>query len=82
MNVEIKCGRFALFYSQIFGCHSIPRSFVCAGAKLDVDTCKGDGGGPLACKEPGTDNIYVQVRVINMIHSVFLLYILYIIHKL
>ena len=30
---------------------------------LDVDTCKGDGGGPLACKEPGTDNIYVQVRV-------------------
>ena len=54
---------------------------MCAGAKLDVDTCKGDGGGPLACKEPGTDNIYVQVRVINMIHSVFYC-ISCIIHKL
>ncbi|XP_023349460.1 enteropeptidase [Eurytemora carolleeae] len=40
-------------------------SFVCAGAKLDVDTCKGDGGGPLACKEPGTDNIYVQVGIVS-----------------
>ena len=48
--------------SEFSGYHSIPRSFVCAGAMLDVDTCKGDGGGPLACKEPGTDNIYVQVR--------------------
>ena len=35
------------------------RSFVCAGSEPDIDTCKGDGGGPLACKAPSGK--YVQV---------------------
>ena len=30
-------------------------SFICAGGKLGVDTCKGDGGSPLVCqKQQGT----------------------------
>jgi len=28
-------------------------SFLCAGGQKDVDTCKGDGGSPLTCKQPG-----------------------------
>jgi len=28
-------------------------SFLCAGGQKDVDTCKGDGGSPLTCRQPG-----------------------------
>jgi len=27
-------------------------SFICAGGQKDIDTCKGDGGSPLTCKQP------------------------------
>lgn len=42
-------------------------SFVCAGGKKGVDTCKGDGGSPLVCTRPGTTNgknIYYQVGIV------------------
>jgi len=33
-------------HSLTWSAHS---SFLCAGGELDVDTCEGDGGGPLVC---------------------------------
>jgi kallikrein len=41
-------------------------SFLCAGGGLDMaDTCVGDGGGPLACLEPGSEDIYVQIGIVS-----------------
>lgn len=35
--------------------YELDQSFICAGGKLGVDTCKGDGGSPLVCqKQQGT----------------------------
>ena len=31
----------------------LDESFLCAGGKKGVDTCKGDCGSPLVCEEPG-----------------------------
>ncbi|XP_062563096.1 phenoloxidase-activating factor 2-like isoform X1 [Armigeres subalbatus] len=36
-------------------------SFMCAGGDPDVDTCKGDGGSPLACK---LDDHFVQAGIV------------------
>ncbi|CAG5017386.1 unnamed protein product [Parnassius apollo] len=35
------------------------QSFMCAGGELGRDTCKGDGGSPLACPVPLQDNRYM-----------------------
>lgn len=35
-------------------------SFICAGGEKDVDTCRGDGGSPLVCQIPNTDDQYYQ----------------------
>ena len=29
----------------------LDRSFLCAGGEKDIDTCKGDGGSPLTCRQ-------------------------------
>ena len=30
----------------------LDNSFICAGGQKNIDTCKGDGGSPLTCKQP------------------------------
>ena len=39
----------------------LQESFVCGGGKTDVDTCTGDGGGPLVCPTSDGSNTYIQV---------------------
>ena len=37
-------------------------SFLCAGGEEGVDTCTGDGGGPLVCPSKNDSSYYVQVN--------------------
>lgn len=39
-------------------------SFLCAGGEKGKDTCKGDGGSPLACPIPGVKNRYYQAGIV------------------
>ncbi len=43
----------------------LDESFLCAGGKANMDTCEGDGGGPLVCPltshGDGNDETFVQV---------------------
>lgn len=40
-------------------------SFLCAGGEQGVDTCTGDGGSPLVCRDPGTGRL-VQAGVVSV----------------
>uniref|UniRef100_A0A1Y9HAE1 Phenoloxidase-activating factor 2 n=1 Tax=Anopheles farauti TaxID=69004 RepID=A0A1Y9HAE1_9DIPT len=39
-------------------------SFICAGGEKGRDTCKGDGGSPLVCPIPGTNNYFYQAGMV------------------
>lgn len=39
-------------------------SYICAGGKLNVDACEGDGGAPLVCPLRGSANLYYQVGIV------------------
>ena len=43
----------------------LKESFICAGGTEGVDTCTGDGGGPLVCPRKNDTSTYVQVLMIN-----------------
>uniref|UniRef100_A0A182QS75 Peptidase S1 domain-containing protein n=1 Tax=Anopheles farauti TaxID=69004 RepID=A0A182QS75_9DIPT len=40
------------------------KSFICAGGEKGRDTCKGDGGSPLVCPIPGTNNYFYQAGMV------------------
>ncbi|XP_043201698.1 uncharacterized protein LOC122370294 [Amphibalanus amphitrite] len=40
------------------------RTFTCAGGEAGVDTCRGDGGSPLACPSKEDPSKYVQVGIV------------------
>ena len=40
---------------------NLHNSFVCGGGKKGIDTCSGDGGGPLVCPSSNGSSEYTQV---------------------
>ncbi|CAH1175583.1 unnamed protein product [Phaedon cochleariae] len=40
-------------------------NFICAGGQKDVDTCVGDGGGPLVCPFSETNGRYFQAGIVS-----------------
>lgn len=40
-------------------------SFICAGGEKDIDTCRGDGGSPLVCQIPNTEDQYYQAGIVS-----------------
>jgi secreted trypsin-like serine protease len=40
-------------------------SFMCAGGEEDIDTCTGDGGGPLVCPIKGVPDQYYQAGIVS-----------------
>lgn len=42
----------------------LDESFMCAGGVAGKDTCKGDGGSPLACPSKADPNVYEQAGIV------------------
>uniref|UniRef100_A0A1Y9HAQ2 Phenoloxidase-activating factor 2 n=1 Tax=Anopheles farauti TaxID=69004 RepID=A0A1Y9HAQ2_9DIPT len=42
----------------------LPSSFICAGGEKGRDMCRGDGGSPLVCPIPGSDNYFYQAGIV------------------
>ena len=42
---------------------NLHKSFVCGGGEKGIDTCTGDGGGPLVCPSSNGSNAYIQVCI-------------------
>lgn len=59
-----KCMK-ALRTTRLGKFYKLHRSFICAGGEEKKDTCKGDGGSPLACAIPGTNDRYVQMGIVS-----------------
>lgn len=55
-----------MFRNTVLGKYfRLHKSFICAGAEIGRDTCKGDGGSPLVCNIPGTSHSYYQAGIVS-----------------
>ena len=53
--------------TRLGGRFRLAPSFICAGGVAGVDTCQGDGGGPLMCPASGDPGTYTQAGVNNLL---------------
>uniref|UniRef100_A0A182JA34 Phenoloxidase-activating factor 2 n=1 Tax=Anopheles atroparvus TaxID=41427 RepID=A0A182JA34_ANOAO len=44
--------------------YKLHSTFLCAGGKMGVDVCSGDGGAALTCLMPGRENTYYQAGIV------------------
>ncbi|XP_065091433.1 phenoloxidase-activating factor 2-like [Ochlerotatus camptorhynchus] len=54
----------ALRTTRLGSKYKLHNSFVCAGGQDGIDACTGDGGSPLMCPFPGSDNRYYQAGIV------------------
>ena len=51
-------------YTALSDSFELHDSFMCAGGGKDVDTCTGDGGGPLMCPSAKDPTRWIQVKIL------------------
>ncbi|XP_043218395.1 phenoloxidase-activating factor 2-like [Amphibalanus amphitrite] len=60
-----QCQRMLRKTPQLGRYFRLDRSFTCAGGNEGEDACKGDGGAPLACRDPQQPDRWVQIGVVS-----------------
>eukprot|EP00092_Neocalanus_flemingeri_P046630 GFUD01052514.1.p1 GENE.GFUD01052514.1~~GFUD01052514.1.p1 ORF type:complete len:444 (-),score=109.11 GFUD01052514.1:105-1436(-) len=58
-----KCQKLLRENTRLGPFFELDSSFLCAGGQKDIDTCKGDGGSPLTCRQP--DGPWFQAGIVS-----------------
>ena len=62
-------------YTALSDSFELHDSFMCAGGGEGVDTCTGDGGGPLMCPSAEDPNRWIQVQLLQRILRLLKVYL-------